>query len=673
MMFARLRKPVIGLAIAFASTVIALLLYQVPLLKTMEWKIYDLEFRKLTNPANASSGIVMIEVDDESVEIMAKNGFGRFPWPRDTYAALLRYLERGHPKVITFDILFIEEDKNAEGPERDRELVEATRRLGNVIHSIEVGDTYKYQPKSPPRGDYRLGREVEEHLSVKPPFPALAQASRLLGNTFMVYDADGPIRRSVPFVRQGDVCYPSLSIATAMVALGLQPSDVRLDAAGLHLGAILIPLMDLDVEYLERMRTRHILVNYKGAPYRDEQRSRRTYQGYKFWDLALSEGQIEDGQKPLIDPAVFNDKIIFIGTTAAGLHDLFQTPFGDEGKMPGMQIHASVVDDILSRSFLRPAPLSWSVVLLGVSTILVGMLGVYLGFWWALAVAFAVGFADAGVAAFSFREGFWLPCVPTVAGLLFAQFLSVAYKYFVEDRAKRQVKSLFSRYVSPAVVKELIEDPSKARLGGARREMTVLFSDIRGFTTFSEAGKPEEVIRQLNEYFTHMVELLFQHHGTLDKFVGDMIMGLFNAPILDPEHADHAVQMGLSMLRELKALNEQWTREGKPNLDIGIGVNTGDMIVGNVGSERTLSYTVIGDNVNLGSRLESLNKQFQSHIIISESTRGKLKENYFIRPLGKVRVKGKTIEVEIFEVCVSQEELDRKNAAASEPAPMPAH
>ncbi len=672
MTFARLRKPMVGLAIAFASTAIALLMYQLPLLKTVEWKIYDLEFRKLTDPANASPDIVMIEVDEESVELMADNGFGRFPYPRDTYATLLNYLERGRPKVITFDIPFIEGDTGTEGPARDQELVEATRRLGNVIHAFIVSDIYKSQPKSPPRGDYRLGPEVEEHLNVKLPYPGLAQASRMLGNTFVVFDADGPIRRSVPFVRQGDTYYPSLGVATAMIALDLKPSDVRLDAEGLHIGSITVPLIDVEVEYLDRIHARHMLINFRGGPYRDD-RSHRTYQSYKIWDILLSASAIEESKKPLIDPSVFQNKIIFIATSAAGLSDVFQTPFGDEGRMPGMQIHATVVDNILNRSFLRPAPAAWSIVLLGISTILVGILGVYLGFWWALAAAFVIGFADAGVAAFSFLKGFWLPSVPTVTGLLFAQFLSVAYKYFVEDRAKRQVKSLFSRYVSPAVVKELIEDPSRARLGGQRREMTVLFSDIRGFTTFSEAGEPEEIIRQLNEYFTRMVELLFQHHGTLDKFVGDMIMGLFNAPILDPEHPDHAVQMGLAMLQELKVLNERWTREGRPNLDIGVGINTGDMIVGNVGSERTLSYTVIGDNVNLGSRLESLNKQYQSHLIISVATRSKLKGSYFIRPLGKVRVKGKTIDVEIFEICISQEELDRKNAAISASDAVPAH
>ncbi len=670
----RLRLPLIGLAIALASSAIALLLYQLPLLKTMEWKIYDLEFRTLTNPANASRDIVMIEIDEQSLEMMAENGFGRFPYPRDTYAVLLNYLEIGRPRVITLDIPFIEPDVGPDGPARDRELVEATRRLGNVIHAFVVNDFYKFRPKSPPKGDYRLGPEVEEHAMVKLPYPGLAEASRMLGSTFFVFDSDGPVRRVVPFVRQGDVYYPSLGIATAMVALNIAPSDVRLDADGLHLGSITIPLIDVDVEYVERIHARHMLVNYRGGPFLDNQkRTRRTYRTYKIWDLLLSEGAIEDGKKPAIDPLEFKDKIVFIATTAPSLSDVFQTPFGDEGRMPGMQVHASVVDDIISRSFLRPAPRSWSVALLLISTLLVGILGVYVGFWWTLGAALAIGISDAGIAAFSFRHGFWLACVPTVTGLLLAQFTSVAYKYFVEDRAKRQVKSLFSRYVSPAVVKELIEDPSKARLGGQRREMTVLFSDIRGFTTFSEAGKPEEVIRQLNEYFTRMVELLFQHHGTLDKFVGDMIMGLFNAPILDPEHTDHAVGMGLAMLEELRVLNERWTREGRPNLDIGIGINTGDMIVGNVGSERTLSYTVIGDNVNLGSRLESLNKQYKSHIIISESTRSRLKGNYLIRPLGSVRVKGKTVDVEIFEVCRSQEELDQKNAVVETSASAPAH
>jgi adenylate cyclase len=220
----------------------------------------------------------------------------------------------------------------------------------------------------------------------------------------------------------------------------------------------------------------------------------------------------------------------------------------------------------------------------------------------------------------------------------------------VEGLEKRQVKKLFSRYVAKDVFDQLMADPSRARLGGQRREMTVLFSDIRGFTTFSEQGEPEDIVQQLNEYFSRMVHVLFEHRGTLDKFVGDAVMALFGAPVEDPDHAEHAVQAALAMLRELDALNRDWAVQGRPMLAIGVGVNTGEMVAGNIGSETIMSYTVIGDAVNLGSRLESLNKQHGTTIIISDSTRARLKGRYDIRPLGDVVVKGKTQPVAIFEV-----------------------
>ncbi len=195
-----------------------------------------------------------------------------------------------------------------------------------------------------------------------------------------------------------------------------------------------------------------------------------------------------------------------------------------------------------------------------------------------------------------------------------------------------------------------MSDPTLAELGGKRREMTVLFSDIRGFTAHSEKGQAEDVVAMLNEYFSRMVEIVFKHHGTLDKFVGDMVMALFGAPLDDDAHADHAVETAIEMVTGLKALNATWAAEGKPPLDIGIGINSGDMIAGNIGSRAIMSYTVIGDAVNLGSRLESLNKEYGTRIIISDATRSRLKGSYTIRPLGDVVVKGKTKPVAIFEV-----------------------
>ena len=211
---------------------------------------------------------------------------------------------------------------------------------------------------------------------------------------------------------------------------------------------------------------------------------------------------------------------------------------------------------------------------------------------------------------------------------------------------------LFSRYVSKDVFEQVLANPELAELGGRRRTMSVLFSDMRGFTAMTERGDPEALVAQLNEYFSRMVEVVFANHGTIDKFVGDMVMALFGAPVDDPDHADHAVATAVEMVRALEVLNARWVQEGRPALGIGIGVNSGEMIAGNIGSASIHSYTVIGDAVNLGARLESLNKERGTTIIISAATVAQLKTPPPMRPLGSVVVKGKSVSVEIFEVVV---------------------
>jgi adenylate cyclase len=261
----------------------------------------------------------------------------------------------------------------------------------------------------------------------------------------------------------------------------------------------------------------------------------------------------------------------------------------------------------------------------------------------------------AGWTAFSitaFSDGLWVNLSQPLAVMAVALFGGTAYRYFVEDREKRKVKKLFGRYVSKDVYNQLLAHPERAELGGNRRDMTVLFSDIRGFTTVTEKGDPEELVAQLNEYFSRMVDIVFRHQGTVDKFVGDMVMALFGAPLDDPDHAEHAAAAAVDMVRELGALNAKWAAEGRTALDIGIGINSGDMIAGNIGSSSIMSYTVIGDNVNLGSRLESANKDYKSRIIISDATRTRLKGAYDIAPLGDVIVKGKTRPVAIFQIRV---------------------
>jgi len=284
------------------------------------------------------------------------------------------------------------------------------------------------------------------------------------------------------------------------------------------------------------------------------------------------------------------------------------------------------------------------------AVMVVAVAGLFLNAWLTGAVALFAAALLVWQSVSFFGRGVWTPVAVPMLALIFAFVGDLAWKYVVEGREKRKVKKLFSRYVSKDVYDQLVANPSLAALGGARRHMTVLFSDIRGFTTMSEKGTPEDVVSQLNQLFTRMVAVVFEHRGTVDKFVGDMVMALYGAPLDDEDHAEHAVQTALAMIRTLQQLNAEWARDGKPQLDIGIGINTGDMIAGNVGSEAIMSYTVIGDAVNLGARLESLNKDYGTRIIISEATRERLKGRYDIHPLGDVIVKGKSKPVAIFEV-----------------------
>jgi adenylate cyclase len=371
-------------------------------------------------------------------------------------------------------------------------------------------------------------------------------------------------------------------------------------------------------------------------------------------DIFGAEQDILEGKKPRLDPALFKDKIVFIGLTASGLLDVFGTPLSNDqnGSMPGIQLHATMADSVLANRFIRPAPDRSRVLAVVVTALSIGLLAAFVPFSVAAIASLAIlgGFVLYTFAAF--KAGLWVNLVQPVGSGGLALFFGTAYQYFVEGREKRKVARLFGRYVSKDVYAHLMSNPDLAELGGKRREMTVLFSDIRGFTSVTERGDPEELVAQLNEYFTRMVAIVFKHQGTVDKFVGDMVMALFSAPLDDPDHAQHAVEAAVEMVRELGALNRAWVARGMAQLDIGVGVNSGDMIAGNIGSSAIMSYTVIGDNVNLGSRLESLNKDYKTRIIISDATRSRLKGDFDIRPLGDVVVKGKSKAVQIFEVKV---------------------
>ena len=662
-----MRKALAGVSIGLAAVLVVLALGATGVLDRPELWAYDWRLRWTARPETVSKDIALVEINEGSIQVL-EPVVGRWPWPRALHAMLIDYLHRGSPKAIVLDIGFWEKEREGQysflgeqitGAQSDQALADAARRAGNVIllaESVNSGQVPLDEDGKPvarawSAPPYRLGPDVEERPVIVFPYAELTKSAAAVGHNFLPFDFDGPARRIPPFIRQGDRYLPSLGIAAALLALDVKPEEVVLDGESLRVRDRVIPLVSTrvpDGAGGSRLQ-RPMMINYLAPPKKVD--GERPYLSFSASDLLRSQGQLLEGAAPDIDPAQFKDKVVFVGTSAAGLFDVFSTPFA-EGVMPGIQLHASVADSVLSNRFIRSAPDSTRMLAVVLAAVAIGLTAAFLSFNVGGAITVAIALAWTWFTVSAFRDGLWLNLFQPVLVMAVALFGGTTYRYFVEDREKRKVKKLFGRYVSKDVYNQLLEHPEQAELGGARREMSVLFSDIRGFTTVTEKGNPEELVAQLNEYFSRMVEIVFRHQGTVDKFVGDMVMALFGAPLDDPQHADHAVTAAVDMVRELGELNRKWAAEGRAQLDIGVGINSGDMIAGNIGSSSIMSYTVIGDNVNLGSRLESLNKDYKTRIIISDATRARLSGAYDIRPLGDVVVKGKTKPVVIFELKV---------------------
>lgn len=628
-------------AIPIAAALLAAALGLLEFVHNIELQTYDLRVEATARPSAPARDVVLVAIDNDSIRRM-EPVVGRWPWPRLVHATVIDFLAAAGAKVIGYDILFAERDLRKfnvgetewTGDESDAALVESTKKAGNVVHIAEVSSPELIDPSKAVAVNLdapALNANVpdigcvEPRPQITPPFPALAQAARAIGHSMFILDSGGSVRRALPVAQIGDRKIAAFSLATTLAAGVATPLHPSIDYAGNC--TVMIPW-------------RGPAINGNGQT---------TFTSYSFYDIFYAQQQLLEGEKPAIDPALFKDRIVVVGATAEGIKDIFTTPFSS-GEISGPEVHANLIDAFIGQRSITPAPPYVTVLLVVAAALVVGVAGGLLNAWWTSAVVAITAIIFIWQSVFWFARGVWIPVTGPALTLIFAFVGDLAWKYFVEGREKRQVKKLFSRYVSKDVYDQLVANPSLAALGGARRHMTVLFSDIRGFTTMSEKGTPEDVVSQLNELFTRMVRVVFDNRGTVDKFVGDMIMALYGAPLDDEEHAEHAVQTALAMITTLQQMNREWAAAGRPQLDIGIGVNTGDMIAGNVGSESIMSYTVIGDAVNLGARLESLNKEYGTRIIISDATRERLKGRYDIHPLGDVVVKGKSQPVAIFEV-----------------------
>ena len=607
--------------------------------RTLELKTVDARFRLLGDQGIASQDVVLVAIDDRSVKNLEPL-VGRWPWPRDAHAVLLSFLERGGASVVAFDVLFTEADVGY--PEGDESFAAATAQAGNVVHSLFLGTQRTGGADRGVGESASIEREggFDSFVEVEWPVDSLARSASRLGHVSMILDGDGPWRRYLLLAGGEDRLFPSLALATVMAERGAGVDEIRVGDRLVELGETRAPL---DEDW-------RLPIWFGGGA--------NTYPRHSYGDLFLSELQIEEGEEPLIAPDLFRDKIVIVGVSAAGLHDLFTTSWSggaadtsaELGKMHGFEIHAQVVDNLLANRYLRSlAPaIGWLLVLLMAA--LTAGLALYTRLSLALVGLAVAPFAYLVAVQSLFRSQQVAPITPVLLAWMLASVFGFAYQYSVESAARREVKRIFSRYVSPAVFSELMDDPEAVALGGRRQDVTVLFSDLRDFTSISERLEPEEILEQLNEYFTEMVEVVFEHRGTVDKFVGDMIMAIFGAPIADPGHPDRAVRCAVAMQQRLVELNERWDREGRPRFRSGVGLHSGEVVVGNLGSEKMQSYTVIGDNVNLGARIESLCKEYSAEILTSGSTFARLEGAYVSAELGEAMVKGKSEPVKIYRI-----------------------
>jgi len=633
----------IGVGLAVCAVVTAL--HMTRWFDVVELKALDHLVRRYADPAKADSDLILLAIDESSLD-----AFGRWPWPRDRHGYVVRYLKQAGAKAVVFDVMFFEADENAE--EFDQSFADDLKAAGNVFlpmlfQSEPVAIPPDLQARATVKAEWSdVGRTTtaEAYPGVKLPIPVLAQQARGLGVINLSADADGPTRRVSLLGQVNGSPVPHLSLAVAQYLLGA--ADLSIRDGSLQLGPRSIPL---DAEG-------NLLLEWHGS-------LEQTYHAgkYSIGRVLQAFAQQQKGERPSLDPALFRDKVVFIAGTAAGLYDLRVTPFSSA--TPGVLIHMAALDNLLHGQALRPAP-AWftRVTLVVVCLLSAGAFMLFRSYVikFGVTIGLAVAYYALVVHAFSGHER-WLELVFPEAALALAFGTAATVEYVTEGKQRRLMRAAFDKYMSAEVVEEIMRNPEAIKLGGENKEISIFFSDIAGFTTISEKMSPEDLVALLNRYLSAMTTIIkSRHRGNVNKYLGDGIMALFGAPLDDPTHASLACYAALDCQADLVRLRGIWKQEGLPEIGARIGINSGPCIVGNMGSEERMEYTVTGDTVNLASRLEGAGKFYGVSILIGQRTAELAKKDIEVREIDLLRVKGKKEPVVVFELLARKGQLGER-------------
>jgi adenylate cyclase len=653
------------LGLLAAGVVIALYLTGAPFLELLELKSRDALFRLRPPVSMADSRVVVVAVGERSLDRV-----GRWPWPRTLTARLVEGIMAQGARAVGLDMGFFEPDNRlalravvelqraaqAGRPLKLEELIAkyhpdyvlaqaiAKHRdkvvLGYFFHTEkrEVGHLGAKEARKRvkaiakfafPVVRYRspkaMGVRLPTAIAPENNLPLLVKAARWGGYFNVQPDYDGVVRRIPLVMRCGEELFPSLALVT-LARLEGQP----------------LPALTVTAHGLEGigLAGRRIPVDEQG-------RLPINFRGGALVTPVVEAVDVLAGKAP---PGALKGKAVVLTVSAAGVMDHRPTPLA--AQMPGGFILAQAMDNILKGDFLVRT--NWSSLWDLAACLLLALAGALLMAWLhpVAGGASALGLAGAYavVVYASFTRGWLLSLVHPLVALLLAGAGGVLYRYLVLDKDKQFIRRAFGQYLSPSVIERLVKNPKGLELGGEKKELTVLFADIRGFTTISETLEPEVLASVLNTFMNRLTQQVMLQGGVLDKYMGDAIMAFFGAPVEQPDHAARACRAALGMIVEVKGLKPRWEKMGVPFLDLGVGANTGPMVVGNMGSDLRFDYTVIGDSVNLGSRLEGQTKEYGVSIVVSQTTRTACEEDFHFRVLDLIRVKGKSEPVAIHEL-----------------------
>ena len=667
----RIVPVVAGLLLVAAA--LALFVLPNPLVRRIEAVAYDLRVR-LTLPHRVDNRIVIVDINDASLARV-----GRWPWPRNLLARMVDNLFQHGAAVVAFDVMFPEPDDSsglgtlqqlAHGAlahdaafrqalarlspqlDHDRAFAESMAR-GPVVLSYFFNDRQSHSVSSgaAPSPAPIITDLSASHLDVPRAYsyggdiPVLQDAARGTGFATVDLDTDGELRRVPMLYRYQGHLYPSLALEVARVFLGAK--FVQVSWHHLWRNSDGIDRLIVGGHEVPTDKDGRVLVPYLGP-----------WKSFPYVSAAdVVQNRISDHQ--------LAGKIVLVGSTATGLFDLRSTPVASQ--YPGVEVHANIISGILDKKLGVPSTRrfyripSWAP---GVNVLVLLVLGVTLALLLpglalgrALAVSLAAAALLVGFNMFMWFDEDVLALASPLLLLVVLFVMNIGYGYLFESRDHRKLMAIFGQYVPPQLVDEMSRRSESFGLEGDSREMTVLFCDIRGFTAMAEALSPAELKELLNRFFTSMTRVIHSHRGTIDKYVGDMIMAFWGAPLRDPDHARHALEAALEMVAMESKLKEEFATLNLPRVEIGMGINTGVMNVGNMGSEFRMAYTVIGDAVNLASRLEGLTRVYGLRLIVSEATRNAC-SGLCYREIDCVRVKGKSTPVAIYEPLGQKEELD---------------